>query len=407
MELEDEMKEAELYPISSGVSKTPAVVSKPVVDIEGEMMVVSWKDSNNSPGSLVMYEVRIDDSKNVIFPCSLQYMNSLCIGPPKLEPAMIYTIQVRGVNGRGPGEWSEKTIARFKMAPPKRPDKPGVIPSYTDAKISVRIPGLKEANGTPVEKITVQYCEYDNSGNWEAETLTIPKKESQHIHEFVMHDLSPNTRYFFRVILINETGESVPSESVDITTDVPIPGEPTNIRPSSYFTSDMIKIRWNPPIEYPEFVDHYEVQYKRRKDELDSSEEYKVTQTTKLSAKVLNLKSDTWYVFYVKAVNKNGKFGGIARVEAETRWKKAAKAVLSPFAFIGGTLGGPVLGALGEGLFATKNADTKAGSVAGAVGGAVGGCILGTIGAPVIGIACAHYFVHGLPLDSDQSDDEK
>uniref|UniRef100_A0A1X7UN77 Fibronectin type-III domain-containing protein n=1 Tax=Amphimedon queenslandica TaxID=400682 RepID=A0A1X7UN77_AMPQE len=344
-----------------------------------------------------------------MFPCSPK-CKSLCIGPPKIEPGILYTIQVRGVNGRGPGEWSKKTITRFKMAPPKRPDKPEVIPSYTDAKISVCIPGLKEANGTPVEKIIVQYCEYDNSGNWESETLTIEKKESQRIHEFIMHGLSPYTRYFFRIILINESGESVPSESVDVTTDVPIPGEPTNIRPSSYFTSDMIKIRWNPPIEYPEFVDHYEVEYKRKKKEFDLSEEYEVMQTTKLSAKAPNLKSDTWYVFFVKAVNKNGKFGESARVEAETRWKKAAKAVLSPFVFIGGTVGGPVLGAVGGGLIGggivnPDNVDTKERSVAKGVGGAVGGGLLGTVGAPLMGAACAHLFVHG-SVDSDQSDDE-
>ena len=57
-----------------------------------------------------------------MFPCSPQY-KSLHIGPPKIEPGTLYTIQVRG---RGPGEWSEPTIARFKTAPPKRPDKPEI-----------------------------------------------------------------------------------------------------------------------------------------------------------------------------------------------------------------------------------------------------------------------------------------
>lgn len=395
--------QAGVYPIASGVLKPPAVVSKPVVDIEGERIIVSWKDDDNSPGSLVMYEVRIDDSKNVMFPCSPQY-KSLCIGPPKTEPGMLYTIQVRGVNGSGPGEWSKQTIARFKMAPPNRPHKPGVIPSYTDAKISVRIPGLREANGTPVEKIIVQYCEYDNSGNWESKTLTIEKKESQRTHNFCLPDLSPYTRYLVRVILINESGESVPSESADVTTDVPIPGKPTCIWQHYKFTSDMIKICWDPPKEYPKFVDHYEVQYKRKKKEFDSSEEYEVVQTTKFSAKARNLKSDTWYVFYVKAVNKNGKFGKLARIEAETRWKKAAKAVLSPLVFIGGTIISPVVGTVVGGSIAADNADTKAGSVAGAVGGAVGGGLLGTFGAPVFGAVCAHYFVH--EGESDQSDDE-
>ena len=395
---------AGVYPVSSEVLKPPAAVSKPVVDFKGEQMRVSWEDNDNPPDSLAKYEVRIDDSNNDMF----EAIGCKCIsiGPPKIEPGMLYTIQVRGVNGRGPGEWSEQLIARSKTAPPKRPDKPKVFLTPINAKIFVRIPGIREAHGAPVSEVIIEYCEYDNGSKLNSETKSIEEKESEHIREFLIHDLSPNTSYFFRIILINESGQSAPSESVDVTTDIPIPGKPTYFRPSSYFTSNLIKIRWKPPKEYPEFVDHYEVQYKRRKKELNSKEPYAVIRTTKISAEAENLKSDTWYVFHVKAVNKKGESSRAARIEAETKWKKAAKAALSPFVFIGGTVAGPVIGGIGGGLLGAEMPDSKAGSVAGAVGGAIGGSLLGTVGAPFIGGALTHVFVHGLSYQSDQSDDE-
>ena len=399
---------AGVYPVSSGDLKPPAAVSKPVVDFKGEQMIVSWEDDDNPPDSLVTYEVRTDDSNNDIIEVRPRY-KCISIGPPKIEPGMLYTIQVRGVNGKGPGEWSEQLIVRYKTAPPRRPDKPKVFPTSINAKISVRIPGIQEAHGAPVSEVIVEYCQYNNGSKWNSETISLEEKESEHIRESVIYDLSPNTRYFFRIILINKSGQSAPSESVDVTTDVPIPGEPTNIRPSSYFTSNSIKIRWDPPEEYPESVDHYEVQYKRRK-EFDSKVLHKVIKTTKLSAKAKNLKSDTWYVFHVKAVNKKGESGKAARIEAETRWKKATKAALSPFVFIGTTVAGPLIGGYKGGVIGAESRtrylpDSTAGSVAGAVGGAIGGGLLGTVGAPVIGAACAHKFVHGSSDQSDQSDE--
>ena len=400
--------QAGVYPVKAGVLKPPAKVSKPVFEIEGEQMIVSWEDDDNPPGSIIKYELSLNTKKAL--PVNDATCKRLSIGRPQVEPGVIYTLQVRGINGRGPGEWSEARTAHYKTAPPNRPKKPKVSPGYTDATIHVLVPDIKEANGAPVSRIIVQYCEYDNSSRWSFESFHTKQQESQHSCTVTVCDLSPYTRYFFRIVLVNEYGRSAPSESAEATTILPIPGKPTDVRQSSHYTSSVLKIRWNPPEENAQFVDHYEVEYKKKKKEFDKRHKFDVIVTAKLSATAKELSSDTKYAFYVRAVNKNGECSEKVRIEAETSWKKAAKAALSPLVFLGGTVGGPVLvtaaGALAAGSLSLESRDSKAGAVGAGVAGGIGGALLGTVGAPFVGGAMAHYFVHGFGPDSEQSDDD-
>lgn len=379
--------QAGVYLVKRGVLKPPAKVSRPVVDIEGEQMIVSWEDYDNPPGSIIKYEMRLDDSTNYIIPIDDANCN-ISIGPPHVAPGVIYTIQVRGINGRGPGEWSDAAIARYKTGLPNRPKKPKVSPGYTDATIHVLVPGIKEANGVPVSRIIVQYCEYDNSSRWSSESFRIEKQISQHSHTVTVHDLSSYVRYIFRIVLANEGGESAPSESVDVTTSIPTPGKPTNVRRSSYYTSSVLKIRWNPPEEYAQFVDRYEVEYKEKKNEFDTRHKFDTIVTAKLSATAKELSSDTKYAFYVRAVNKNGECSEKVRIEAETRWNEAIKTALSPLVFLGGRVSGAGSVA-SRSLSKLVPADSKAAAIAGGV--------------------LAHKFVHAgfdRNLESDQSDDD-
>ena len=327
--------QAGVYLVKPGVLKPPAKVSRPVFDIEDKQMIVSWEDDDNPPDSILKYEMSLEDSTNyIIIPIDDVKYKCISIGPPKVAPGVVYTIQIRGINGRGPGEWSDATIARYKTAPPNRHEKPKVTPGYTDATIHVLVPGFKEANGAPVSHIMVRYCEicvYSNSTTWTFCIFCIEQQESQHSHTVTVPDLSPYTRYLFCIVLVNEYGRSAPSESAEATTNIPIPGKPTNIRQSSYYTSSVLKIRWNPPEEYAQFVDHYKVEYKKKKDEFDTRHEFEAIETEKLSATARELSFDTAYAFYVRAVNKNGECSAKVRIEAETSWKKAVKAVAHAF----------------------------------------------------------------------------
>uniref|UniRef100_A0A1X7TDR2 Fibronectin type-III domain-containing protein n=1 Tax=Amphimedon queenslandica TaxID=400682 RepID=A0A1X7TDR2_AMPQE len=308
---------AGVYKIKDGVLKSPAALSKPVVDIEGNQMIISWEDNDNSSGSVEMYEVLLDDSTDDMIPVGPDY-NKISIGPPRIEPGKIYNIQVRAINGNGPGEWSEQTIARFKTTPPNRPDAPKVVPGYNDARVFTKVPEIEESNGDPVHQIIVEYCEYDNSSKWY--TRHFPVKEQPSTLTSKIRGLSPDSRYSIRVTLVNESGNSAPSEAVNVWTQIPVPGKPINVRQSSKVAKDMLKIRWDPPnIEDAGlFVQQYEVRYTKRKNEFDGIET-KFIYTKKLSATAKGLASNTKYAFYVKAMNNKGEFDGSVRIEAETK----------------------------------------------------------------------------------------
>ena len=97
-------------------------------------------------------------------------------------------------------------------------------------------------------------------------------------------------------------------------------------------------------------------------------------------------------------------------LEAETRCGVLPKIAASTGAFIGGTIGGPVLGAVGLGVMAGSAAkdvpDSKAGKAAAAtaagVGAGVGGALLGTVGAPLFGGTAAYMAYRTLAKGSDE-----
>ena len=205
-----------------------------------------------------------------------------------------------------------------------------------------------------------------------------------------------------------------------------VPGPPTNIRSSSKRTSKMIKIRWDPPDEYPEAVERYELQMKRKKK--DDWEH--VAYSTKLSGKATGLSSNTKYYFRVFSRNKVDQGNFSEPHKEKTRLGKAAIAAITPVVFIGGTIAAPFAGILGggavgglvggaSGVAVADKIDNKAGAAAagittgvtagaaGTVMGAVGGAVVGTVGAPIIGGVLAREFVkHGNDYSPQSSEDE-
>ena len=189
-----------------------------------------------------------------------------------------------------------------------------------------------------------------------------------------------------------------------------VPSRPWNLRVSTKRTAQLIKIRWDKPQQNAHAVSHYEMQMRTKKTGWAE-----IATSTKCSAKATNLSADTKYFFRVRAVNGRGEPGDFSsEIEAETRFSKAARAVLSPLVFLGGTVAGPLIGAVGvgalAGVAASEKADSKAGAAtagaAAGVAGAAGGVVVGTLGAPLIGGAAAHMFVHGQSWSPQSSDDE-
>lgn len=202
-----------VYPITAEVETPPAPVSKATVYIKSNSMTIVWRDRKNY--HLSRYEVRYNDTPNAIVsvPASC---NSVILGEPNVKPGNSYTIQVRAINGQGPGEWS-KAIARYFKGTPKTPGKPFVKTYHGSAVVSLRIPGAAQSNGAPVSVLIVEYRKI-NGRQWKSVEIDVDDDELDQKMEYRVDSLTPYTKYYFRVRLRNYYGDSHPSESVKITT---------------------------------------------------------------------------------------------------------------------------------------------------------------------------------------------
>ena len=347
------------------------------------------------------------------------YSFTIKLGGPKVFPGELYTIQVRAVNSHGPSEWSEEVVFRFSKCPPERPMIP-VLKDTTPTRVTVIIELPMEMHViSPVHSCAVEYVSVNDvkAQKWQRSTRDIKFNDIGESVTMTIESLRPETKYTFRVIMINENGESQPSDEISTSTPQLIPGVPHDLRFSNKRTDKILKIRWNPPIENPQVVKVYEVQYKRAKSKRDkwTSIDPPVNRD-KLSAKVEGLKTNTNYVFRVRAINYQGAKGPFTEdAENETRCGKASRLAAATGAFFGGVIGGPLIGAVGAGVASGVAAEDKsentAAGVAAGVGGGVGGALLGTIGAPVIGgiTAAGVYHMMGGEFDSvsPQTSDEE
>ena len=104
---------AGLYAQKGTATEAPGKVNKPVVECEGGLTHVQWTDESNPGGrGLLYYEVQYDESAG--YSTQLPPGSTGCWFDHRvLKPGHSYSIRIRGVNGRGPGEWSESTVCQW------------------------------------------------------------------------------------------------------------------------------------------------------------------------------------------------------------------------------------------------------------------------------------------------------
>ena len=229
----------------------PQEIKSPQVSLdEFDLMDVKWIDDNNPNDAVDSYEIRYDEKNEQVISAQrdkciyilAEGSNTfgLKLGYPKIKPGNIYTIQVRAVNGAGPGKWSEPpVIFRFKSGPPNKPRKPAVtVLSPTEVQITVSRLSEREENGSCITQCKVEYTEKIDGDDPTWSILQVPIKKRTTLEvKFKMVSLKPDAAYSFRVRMINDSGESIPSDSCDVITSQLIPGPPQNLRISSKRTS--------------------------------------------------------------------------------------------------------------------------------------------------------------------------
>ena len=399
--------------------KVPRAPDKPEVVVDGTLMAITWRDTQNSSEGIIRYEVRYEDEKELIAfgtPKELKVGKkkegtyAMTLGPPKIVPGEqnVYTIQVRAVSRLGgPGEWSEAIVARLGVGPPNKPKKPTITAlSPREVLVHVQRPGVDEENGRPVREYIIEFMSRNADVVSQWQSLRYPIMDSdvgEASADVLMHTvrgLEPGSVYHFRVKMVNEAGSSLPSKAEDVCMEQLVPGPPQDLRVSTKRTDKIIKIRWKPPAIYPQSVNKYIVHMQLKRGRQAQNEWSVVKECSeKLSATIRDLKAKTKYRFRVAAINFKGELGNFSKVMvAETRCGMGGRLTAAAGAFVGGTVGAPLLGAVGIGRYAISVvSDYKVGSdavkmaacTAAGVGGVVTGTVMGAVGAPLFGVAAA------------------
>ena len=368
-------------------------VSKPIVTIPPNTLTIEWVDKNNPPGSVSEYEVEYDCANQLTVngtPDKLEWNGkknrfSLSLCPPKVEIGQRYTVRVRALGKGSQGEWSIETLSEAVVGRPKKPLVPPSLRACSPTEIEVTVTYDEEATGNSrVRQYKVQYAKkYDDKADeWNSGTF----EYAEQIQQFSISGLQADSVYLVRVKMINDYGESPPSDEVEVKTEGPIPDPPAEFRISSKRTPDMLKLRWKEPKLYAHTVLNYEVQYQLVKTR--KPEEYITISNiagSQRSIKIRKLKTDTHYYFRIRGVNMNGRGEYTEVIEGETRFSRAFMALAATGAFFATPFAAPAAAAIG----AADSVNNKAGAVAAGVGAGIGGVLAGTIGLPIVGTATA------------------
>ena len=382
-----------MYRLNSVYEKKPEKVEKPIVkeDKPGELLV-SWKQL-----SAEYYELEYDRQNRGC----LRVESTRCMldsTKVRFPDSMLYKIRVRGVNGCGPGEWSETTVGTFTILP-EQPRKPLAVyvNSYNSVTLVVEKPVEREGT-KPVSHFVVEYHNETNQGMtkrvFSVDTLHTVKEGKAFKIDLNWRIAAANT-YNVQISHRNKDGDSHPCEDVIKVNRIP-PGEPVGLE-LVHTTTRTIIIEWSKPKTSSYVVDHYEVQWGR-----NGNIEKKRT-TPRCYAVFRQLQTNKKYLFKVRAVNKMGYGSEFIEIDAETKSMagKVAKAlgagaatgaattVMSPFsAVITGVAAGAGAGAAAAESVEDKGkgAEVAAGAAAG-IGGGVAGFALGLLITPFVIVA--------------------
>ena len=393
-------KMAGVTEINKSIRRPPAPPGIDVTQYDDDKFILSW---NHSGGRVDNYEVCIDESSG-----DSVVVNGKCISilleSPRVQPGNVYAMKVRGINKGGKGAWSNVVIGQFTKPFPQKPEITNLFLESTTAVVTVKIPGVVRSTESPVKCVKISYImeNYKKLSNCEFNI-----NSAAGLYKFTINKLNADSIYNFRVRSKNAEGWSKPSafkEGKTLPLSIPIP---KNVRMSSNRTHSLLKIRWNVP-DSPAEITHYEIIRKTKNGKYSDAKAVKAP-ANKLSVTFTNLKHNTFYNFKIRTCNGIHVSPWSEETEANTRIHKGIKAVLSPAVWALGTVTSPILTPIGVGVAAGMIANEEMGktaAVAAGTAGTVGGAALGIVGAPLIGAAYAHAFVHGTDELSDQSDDE-
>ena len=291
------------------VQNTPEKVEMPIVqENKPGMLWVKWNQIEAD-----YYELQYDRQTGYILKVSSTewLLDSMQL---HFRSKNFYSIRVRGVNGRGPGEWSESAVGSLTSLP-EQPQEPLAVHvnSSTDVSLIVEKPTERE-DLKPITHFVVEYHTPKDT-KWTKQAFLVNELDGLSFNgrSAVIINLKWSvdiaSTYHLQISHRNEDGDSLPHEcTIKI-----LPGDP--VEPSVVFqNTDTIIIKWKKPETNAYTVDHYEVHWGMNEHTMQAK-------TTKNCYAVIRfLEPGRRYLFKVRSVNKEFYKGKFTEISAKTSY---------------------------------------------------------------------------------------
>ena len=161
-----------------------------------------------------------------------------------------YAITVTVADAQGREDEIAVTVALADVdEPPARPDPPG----FSTANLTFdSIPVVWDAPANTGPPITGYRVRYHPAGGGTpiTESFEVAEEHARSSWGYVVTGLTPNTRYAFAIVAVNDEGDSAPSQAREATTRTAPPSPPTAVTATAD-GGTAIDLRWTAPAPHP------------------------------------------------------------------------------------------------------------------------------------------------------------
>ena len=182
-----------------------------VEELKPGILHVSWKKTTEADYYEVQYDRQTGNSIEVTTNQCL--LDSMQLHFPSEK---FYNIRVRGVNGCGPGEWSESVVGKFTILP-KQPRKPLAVHVKSSATIALVMENPIEREGAkPVTHFVVEYHTDEDKRCTEEvfpiNNLKMLRREGKETIQIDLNNMRFSSALTYHVLIShrNEDGDSLP-----------------------------------------------------------------------------------------------------------------------------------------------------------------------------------------------------
>lgn len=195
---------------------------------------LSWKSPKDDGGSPILHYIieKMDTTRGTWSDAGMS--TSLNHDVPRLIHKKEYLFRVKAVNAIGesePLELPDGVIIKNKFDEPSAPGKPQVV-DWDEKHVDLEWPQPKSDGGKPITGYIVQKKE-KGSPYW-SNAVTVPGNKTK----CSVPDLVEGQDYEFRVIAVNDAGQSEPSEPSDVIT-----AKPRHLAPKIITPMNEIRVR--------------------------------------------------------------------------------------------------------------------------------------------------------------------